>query len=122
MSGQTENREGGEKGEPAAKPTVRERLRGAFGRVSGWVNGPYRAAAFAGLLALLVFFGRDILSTLRVGADIRRLRSQKRELMQSIAADSTLLRNLDDPEFLERYARERYLMRREGDEVYILKD
>jgi cell division protein FtsB len=101
-----------------ATPTMRERL----GKVLGWVNGPYRAVAFAVLVVVVVLFGRDVLSTMRVSGEIRELRRRKQQLQQSIAADSTLLRNLDDPEFLERYARERYLMRRAGETVYIIKD
>ena len=74
------------------------------------------------VLVVAVLFGRDVLSTMRVRADIRRLRERKEELLQSIAADSALLRSLDDPEQLEHFARERYLMRREGDEVYVIID
>ncbi len=44
----------------------------------------------------------------------------KQNSIQFLLADSTLLRNLDDPEFLEKYARENYLMRREGDHVYVI--
>lgn len=115
MSEKTDIDEATEKDE---KPGWKARL----GKLTGWVNGPYRAVAFAVLLVVLVLFGRDVLSTLSVGSDIRRLREQKQELLRSIASDSTLLKNLDDPEFLERYARERYLMRREGDEVYIINN
>lgn len=101
----------------AARPTVKEWL----GRVFGWINGPYRALAIVLLALLLVLFGRDVLESLRVRGEIRELRRRKTELERSIREDSTLLRSLDDPEFLEKFAREKFLMRREGEEVYILK-
>lgn len=111
--------DGGKKADGAGgkKPGV-----GAWlGRVSGWVNGPYRAAALAVLLVVAVLFGRDLLTSMSVRADIRELRERRRSLEASIAADSTLLENLDDAEFLERYAREHYLMRKEGETVYVIK-
>ncbi len=89
-------------------------------KIFGWVDGPGRAISFAVLVILLIFFGRDVVSSLRVRAEIRDLRQRKEALERTIAADSTLLRNLDDPEFLEKYARENYLMRREGDHVYVI--
>ncbi len=91
-------------------------------RPFGWVNGPSRAIALAALLVLVVLFGRDVLSSWHLRGEIARLRAQKTELQRNLAADSVLLRRLDDPEFLERYARERYLMRREGETVYIIDE
>ncbi len=93
-----------------------------FGKALAWVNGPSRAAAFAVLLVVVALFGRDVFSSLEVRGEIRELRKQKQRLEQSIAADSTLLKNLEDPEFLERYAREHYLMRKEGETLYVIED
>lgn len=111
-------RERGDNGPGKGAGDVKERL----GRMFGWVNGPGRAVSFAVLVVVLVFFGRDLLSSLRVRADIRALRERKSELERTVAADSTLLRRLDDPEFLEKFARENYLLRREGEEVYVIID
>ncbi|MDR2912115.1 MAG: septum formation initiator family protein [Alistipes sp.] len=99
-----------------------EELREGGGK-SGWfarVNGPSRALALAALLVLLALFGRDVLASWSVRGEIARLKERKRELLRTLAADSVMLKRLDDPEFLERYARENYLMRRAGDEVYII--
>ena len=91
-------------------------------KIFGWVNGPSRAIALAFLLVLVALFGRDILSSWHLNGEIGGLEKRKRELQESLAADSVLLRSLDDPEFLERYARERYLMRKEGETVYIIDE
>ena len=91
-------------------------------RLFGWVNGPSRAIALAALVVLLVLFGRDVLSSWSLRSEIGGLRKQKKELLENLAADSILLERLDDPEFLERYARERYLMRREGETVYVIEE
>jgi cell division protein FtsB len=91
-------------------------------RLLGWVNGPSRAIAMAGMAVLVVLFARDVLSSWHLRGEIAELRRQKRELQENLAADSILLRRLDDPEFLERYARERYLMRKQGETVYIIEE
>jgi cell division protein FtsB len=91
-------------------------------RPFGWVKGPSRAIALALLVVLVVLFGRDVLSSWYLRGEISRLRELRQELLDSLAADSLLLRRLEDPDFLERYARERYLMRRPGETVYILSD
>lgn len=91
-------------------------------KIFGWVNGPSRAIALAALVVLLVLFGRDVLSSWSLRGEIGQLRERKKELLENLAADSVLLERLDDPEFLERYARERYLMRRAGETVYIIGD
>ncbi len=79
-----------------------------------------RVVAIVLIIVVVVFFGRDLFSSLRVRHDIDELEEQRRELMYSIRDDSVLLRSLDDAEFLERYARENFLMRRDSDYVYIL--
>jgi cell division protein FtsB len=96
-------------------------VKDSFGKIFGWANGPYRAIAIAIVVLLVVLFGRDIREIFGVRAEIGRLNERKEELRRQIAADSTLLENLKDPDFLERFARENYLMRREGEEVYIIE-
>ena len=91
-------------------------------RIFGWVNGPSRAIALAAFVVLLVLFGRDVLSSWSLSSEIDDLERRKKELIENLAADSILLERLDDPEFLERYARERYLMRRDGETVYIIEE
>jgi cell division protein FtsB len=92
-----------------------------FGKIFGWVNGPYKAFAIVVFVLLLVMFGSDVKEMVGVRAEISKLTERKEQLRQQIEADSTLLENLKDPEFLEKFARENYLMRREGEEVYIIE-
>lgn len=87
-------------------------------KLSGWINGPYRAVGMVVLALLLVLFGRDVLESVRVRNDIRRMSNRRVELERRIRDDSLLLENLKDPDFLEKFAREKYLMRKEGEEVY----
>ncbi len=43
------------------------------------------------------------------------------KLEAKIASDSTFIEDMKNPEFLERYAREKYNMQREGETVYLTK-
>ncbi len=97
--------------------SVKEKISKLF----GWVNGPYRALAIVMLVVLLVLFGRDVFESLRVRSEINELKDRKAKLEQTIAEDSALLENLKDPEFLEKFARENFLMRGENEEVYVIK-
>jgi cell division protein FtsB len=95
-----------------------KRRSGFFARV----NGPSRAIALAVALVLLALFGRDMFTSWQLQSEIGDLERRKKALLDSLAADSILLRRLDDPEFLEKYARENFLMRREGETVYIVDE
>lgn len=60
----------------------------------------------------------------------RRLRKQLNELernreffIQEIMRDSTAIRELtENPEALERYAREKYLMKKQGEDIFIIME
>ena len=44
------------------------------------------------------------------------------KLQAEIAADSTEIENMKNPEYLERYAREKFHMQRENETVYLIKE
>jgi cell division protein FtsB len=100
---------------------IKKRIADLRSRLKQWFV-PQHLLPAAALVIVLVLFGRDVLSSMKVSAEIRELRHRKVELERSIRADSTLLRRLEEPAFLERYAREHYLMRREGETVYVIED
>ena len=49
------------------------------------------------------------------------METQKDYYQNKITEDSTILENLKDDRFLEQYAREHYLMKREDETIYLLK-
>lgn len=64
--------------------------------------------------------GRNLIDRMRLKEDIHELREQRDYYLEKITADSTLIENLKSDDFLEQYAREKYLMKRDGDVVYIV--
>lgn len=91
-------------------------------RLLGLVTGRYKVLAILVVALVLVLFGRDIVESIRLRGQIRELERRKAYYQNRIEEDSTLLENLRDRDFLERYAREKYLMRVEGEEIYIIRE
>lgn len=75
-------------------------------------------------IVFLAFFdpGRNLLDRVRLKEDIRGLEVQKEYYLERIREDSALIENLKDDDFLEQYAREQYLMKGDGDVVYIVPE
>ncbi|MGB3619053.1 MAG: septum formation initiator family protein [Catalinimonas sp.] len=70
---------------------------------------------------LLFFDQNDLLSRYRQQAKIRELRDQQHyyeEKIEEVREDRNEL--MTDPARLEKYARERYFMKRPGEDVYVI--
>ena len=53
--------------------------------------------------------------------EINKLEQQKEFLQQEIEKDKELLNELKDPKALEKYAREKYYMKKENEEVFLIE-
>ena len=69
----------------------------------------------------LVIIIRPLISLIKTSIEIRELNKEKAIYLGSIRRDSILIENLKNDEFLERYAREQYLMQRKGEQVLIVE-
>ena len=65
------------------------------------------------ILVITVFDKNNLIEAWRL--------KQKDYYQNKITEDSTILENLKDDRFLEQYAREHYLMKREDETIYLLK-
>ncbi len=74
------------------------------------------------LLVLVVDEKNSIKEVQKVNQQLKKLEEQREDYQQKITQDSTTLENLKDNSFLERYAREHYLMKRQGEVIYIIKE
>ena len=72
---------------------------------------------------LLTFFDKNnFIDRHKLKEQIRELESQRDYYQARIAEDSLLLERLKDDDFLEKYAREHYLMKRNGETVFIIPE
>ncbi|WP_300284491.1 septum formation initiator family protein [uncultured Alistipes sp.] len=73
------------------------------------------------VLVVAVFDKNNLIEAWRLRQKINELEAQKEYYQQKITEDSTILENLRDDDFLERYAREHYLMKRKDETIYLLR-
>lgn len=90
-----------------------------------WKNWKYKAATVITLLfVLFVAFAspNSLWKTFRLQRDIKRIKKEQVEVRSRIVADSTFIESLKDDEFLEKFAREHYYMKRKGEEIYVVEE
>ena len=81
------------------------------------------------LLAIIVFAvvfvfvgNQSLITRIRYACEIREKKAELREYEKKIEATRNDIQSLEDPEQLERYAREHYLMHAEGEDLYIIEE
>jgi len=78
--------------------------------------------AFVVVLVWLLFFDtHSFIRQWRLQRQLRELQAERDYYREEILRDSMAIEELKgDPEALERYAREQYHMKREGEDIYII--
>ncbi len=72
---------------------------------------------------LILFLDRNSYMDRReVKKEIEKLKAQRDYYLDRIREDSTVIEKLKDDEYLEQYAREHFLMKRDSDVVYVLEN
>lgn len=80
-------------------------------------------ALLLGVVAILLFDRNNIFERRKLRKQIDRLEDIRDYYLERIRQDSLIIRRLEtDDSYLERYARENYLMRGDSDKVYIVKE
>ncbi|MDG1761303.1 MAG: septum formation initiator family protein [Flavobacteriaceae bacterium] len=75
-----------------------------------------------GFLVWMIFLdANSLIVHYQLDAEIRTLKDQKIQLEKEIAADNKALKELQDLEKLEKYARENYFMKKEGEEIFLIE-
>lgn len=81
-----------------------------------WILLVLTVAIFTGTIVV-----RNLFHTLEVNHKVRLLEEEKESLEAKISADSLLMEQLKDDDYLEEYARNRFRMHRAGEEVYVFE-
>ncbi len=83
----------------------------------------YFIAILAFVVWMLFFDQRDFFTQRDRAAELNKLEDAKAYYQKEISTTQEQLNNLQsNPGAVEKYARERYLLRREGEEVYLFED
>ena len=70
-----------------------------------------------------IFFldSNSVLVNLKLKNEINELKQRKVELEGQIAIDKKIISSLQNPDSLERYAREKLFMKKDNEEIYIIE-
>ena len=73
------------------------------------------------LLVGVVAIGSEFITMIRLRFEIAELRDRIDYYQERLRQDSILIERLESPEYLERYAREKYHMHSKDEDVYIIR-
>ena len=95
----------------------------ALKKLIPFVANRYFVSCLAFVLWMLFFDQRNFFLQRDRAAELEKLEQAKGYYEKEISTTQEQLNNLQsNPGAVEKYARERYLLRREGDEVYLFED
>ncbi len=92
-------------------------------KVSNILFNKYFLTSVAFLVWLFFFDSNNIILRFRLKNQLNELKREKQFYLDEIHKDSTLTQKLlNDTAELERFAREKYLMKKEGEDVFLVVD
>jgi cell division protein DivIC len=83
----------------------------------------YAVTGFSFLVWMIFLDSNDLISRFKLGAKLRNLNSEKEYYQQKIAEVQKDREELmTDRELLEKFAREKYLMKKETEDIFIIQE
>ena len=70
---------------------------------------------------MLFFDTNSFLTHWELGKDIKKLEDEKEYYTREIEKDKKEIKKLSDEEGLEKFAREKYYMKKENEEIYLIE-
>ncbi|MER3463952.1 MAG: septum formation initiator [Chitinophagaceae bacterium] len=91
--------------------------------IPAWLRNKY-FLSFAGFVAWMLFFDeRDVFTVMKHRQELNQLLRSKKYYTEQINQEKTELEKLRfDPATLEKYAREKYYMKRDGEELFLVPE
>ena len=94
-----------------------------FGRLPSWITNKYLVAGAAFVVFLVFFDDRDLISNFRHQQELNQLEQSKEHYQAEIAKTKQELKQLrTDAALLEKYAREKYLMKRDNEDIFLVRE
>lgn len=92
-------------------------------KIPEWLKNKYAIALIVFFIWMLFFDRYSIINRFRIASDLQDLKEQESYYNSSIEADSIALKALDkDHSRLEEFAREKYLMKKDNEDIYLIID
>ena len=98
-------------------------LRRGLGRLPAWLKNKYILCGAGFIIWMLFFDPRDIYSQLKYTRELNELKTSKSYYQKEIAKEAAELEQLKtNPATLEKYAREKYMMKRENEDLFLVSE
>ena len=94
-----------------------------LGRLPSFIANKYLVAGIVFLVFLVFFDDRDLISNFRHQRELKQLEQSKEHYQAEIAKTQQELKQLrTDAALLEKYAREKYLMKRDNEDIFLVRE
>jgi cell division protein DivIC len=95
-----------------------------FQNIPSWIKNKYLLTAAGFVIWILFIDDRDFVTThFRHKEELKKLEQSKKYYQQQIAATKAELDQLkSNPATLEKYAREKYFMKKDNEDLFILQE
>ncbi len=92
-------------------------------KIPSFLKNKYIVVLIIAVVWFLFFDQNNLIQQYRLSRQIKDLKHEKEYYLKEIARDSANIERLKyDPQELERYAREKYLMKKENEDIFIVKE
>ena len=91
--------------------------------IPGWLKNKYFLSASAFIVWILFFDPRDVFTQMEHHRELNELQVSKAWYQKEIAKESIEAEQLKtNPATIEKYAREKYLMKRDNEDIFIVSE
>ncbi|HYF32668.1 MAG TPA: septum formation initiator family protein [Chitinophagaceae bacterium] len=88
-----------------------------------WLTNKYLVAGVAFTVFIVFFDDRDLVSNFRHTRELKELEQSRQHYQAEIAKTKEELKQLrTNAALLEKYAREKYLMKRDNEDIFLLRE
>ncbi len=92
-------------------------------KIPSILKNKYFLVAFAAIVWLVFLDDNNFFYQLRLRKQLRELKKEKTYYQNEITKDSLSIKDLkENPYALEKFAREKYLMKKEGEDVFLIDE
>ncbi len=92
-------------------------------RIPAWLRNKYLLTAVGFAVWIVFIDDRDLVTTFRHKEELGKLNQSKKYYEDQIASTRKELEQLkSDPATIEKYAREKYLMKRDNEDVFLVRE
>lgn len=94
-----------------------------FVHLPSWLTNKYLVAGTVFVVFLVFFDDRDLISNIRHRQELKELEQSRQHYQAEITRTRQELKQLrTDAALLEKYAREKYLMKRDNEDIFLVRD